>query len=249
MGDDGRHAEAGLRASLAALADPAVAAHSARYFQAGTGGYGEGDRFLGIRVPDLRALARAQRALPLEAVLEHLRSSWHEERLVALLILVEQHRRGAAEARGRIHRAYLAHARFVNGWDLVDTSAEHLVGPHVDPADPALLDRLAGSDSVWERRIAMLATFHWTRKGVVGPALRIADRLVADPHDLIRKAVGWMLREAGKRDPQRLDAFLAERYRRMPRTMLRTAIERLPEGRQQGYLRGEVGMEERPDAA
>jgi 3-methyladenine DNA glycosylase AlkD len=249
MDDAGPRTLAGLTASLTALADPDVAAHAARYFQAGPGGYGEGDRFLGIRVPDLRALARAQRALPLEAVLEHLRSPWHEERLVALLILVEQHRGGSHEARERIHRAYLAHARFVNGWDLVDTSAEHLVGPHVDPAAPTLLDRLAGSDSVWERRIAMLATFHWTRKGAVEPALRIADRLLADPHDLIRKAVGWMLREVGTRDPQRHEAFLAERYRRMPRTMLRTAIERLPEARRQAYLRGEVGIEDRPDAA
>lgn len=240
MGEDVRRALAALPEALAALADPDVAAHSARYFQAGPGGYGEGDRFLGIRVPDLRALARAQRALPLEAVLEHLRSPWHEERLVALLILVEQHRRGSAEARERIHRSYLEHAHFVNGWDLVDTSAEHLVGPHVDPAEPTLLDRLAGSDSVWERRIAMMATFHWTRKGVVEPALRIADRLKGDPHDLIQKAVGWMVREVGKRDPQRFDAFLAERYRRMPRTMLRYAIERLPEVRRQAYLRGEV---------
>jgi 3-methyladenine DNA glycosylase AlkD len=229
-----------LRRALDALRDPHVAAHSARFFQTGPGGYGEGDRFLGIRVPDLRAVARAHRALPLEAVVEHLRSPWHEERLVALLILVEQHRRGSAEVRARIHRIYLEHTRFVNGWDLVDTTAEHLVGPHVDPTDPTLPMRLAGSDSVWERRIAMMATFHWTRKWVFEPALSIADRLQGDPHDLIQKSVGWMVREVGKRDPQRHEAFLAERYGRMPRTMLRYAIERLPEARRQAYLRGKV---------
>lgn len=233
MGED-------LRRALEALSDPKVAAHSARYFKTGPGEYGAGDRFLGIRVPQLRALARAHRSLPLDAVVEHLRSPWHEERLLALLILVDQHRRGSGEARERIHRSYVEHARFVNGWDLVDTSAEHLVGPHVDPADPTLLDRLAGSDSVWERRIAMMATFHWTRKGAVEPALRIGDRLLGDPHDLIHKAVGWMVREVGKRDPQRFDAFLAERYRRMPRTMLRYAIEKLPEDRRRRYLRGEA---------
>jgi 3-methyladenine DNA glycosylase AlkD len=229
-----------VRQALEALRDPVVAAHSARYFKAGPGEYGAGDRFLGIRVPRLRALARAHRALPHEAVLEHLCSPWHEERLLALLILVEQHRRGPAEARERIHRSYLDHTRFVNNWDLVDTSAPLLVGAHVDPQAPELLERLAESASLWERRIAVLASFHWIRRGELEAALRIADRLLGDPQDLIHKAVGWMVREVGKRDPQRFEAFLAERYRRMPRTMLRYAIEQLPEGRRQRYLRGEV---------
>jgi len=229
-----------VRRALDALRDPEVAAQSHRYFKTGPGEYGEGDRFLGIRVPPIRALARSHRTLPLEAVLEHLRSPWHEERLLALLILVEQHRRGDAEARERIHRTYLEHTRFVNNWDLVDTSAEHLVGPHVDPDDLAPLERLAASSSVWERRIAVLATFHGIKRGVFGPTLHVADRLLDDPHDLIHKAVGWMLREVGKRDPGLEEAFLAERYRRMPRTMLRYAIERLPEARRRAYLRGEA---------
>ena len=238
-----------VRRALDALRNDEIAAASQRFFKTGPGEYGEGDRFLGIRVPDLRAVARAQRALPLDDLVEHVRSEWHEERLLALLILVEQHRRGTAEARERIHRMYLEHARYVNNWDLADTSAEHLVGPHVDPDDPTLLDRLAGSDSVWERRIAMMATFHWTKKGVVDPALRIADRLLGDPHDLIHKAVGWMVREVGKRDPQRFEAFLAVRSRRMPRTMLRYAIERLPEARRQRYLQGEVVIDGPPRSA
>lgn len=229
-----------VRRALEALADPAVAAHSARFFRSGPGGYGEGDRFLGIRVPQLRALARTHRALPLADALEHLRSPWHEERLLALLVLVEQHRRGDAEARERLHRVYLEHARFVNNWDLVDTSAPQLVGAQLEPGDLAPLERLAASTSVWERRIAVLATFDWIKRGVFPPTLRLADRLLEDPHDLIHKAVGWMLREVGKRDPARLEAFLADRYRRMPRTMLRYAIERLPEGRRRAYLRGDA---------
>ena len=229
-----------LHQALLALHDPEVAAHSARYFKAGPGEYGAGDRFLGIRVPELRVLARAHRALALEATLEHLRSPWHEERLLALLILVEQYRRGDAEARDLIHRLYLDHARYVNNWDLVDASAPDLVGPQVDPGAPTLLEALSDSDSVWDRRIAIMATLHWTRKGVVDPALHIADRLLADPHDLIHKAVGWMVREAGTRDPERFAAFLAFRYRRMPRTMLRYAIEKLPEARRRRYLRGEA---------
>ena len=218
-----------VRRALEALRDPKVAAHSARYFKTGPGEYGEGDRFLGIRVPQLRVLSRAQRALHLEAVLEHLTSPWHEERLLALLILVEQYGRGDAEARDCIHRAYLDHTCYVNNWDLVDTSAALLVGAHVDPRAPELLERLADSVSVWERRIAVLATLYWIRRGEAGAALRIADRLLGDPHDLIHKAVGWMVREVGKCDPERFETFLAERYRRMPRTMFRFAIEKLPE--------------------
>ncbi|HET6396827.1 MAG TPA: DNA alkylation repair protein [Pseudoxanthomonas sp.] len=227
-----------IRRQLHALADPAVAAGMQRFFKTGPGEYGEGDRFLGIRVPALRRLARAHRALPLDAVLELLRSEWHEARLLALLVLVEQHRRGDGRARAAIHRAYLAHARHVDNWDLVDASAVDLVGPHVDPGDPVLLVRLAGSGSVWERRIAVIATFHWIRRGEFGPALRIAEQLLHDPHDLIHKAVGWMLREVGNRDRTREEAFLASRYHGMPRTMLRYAVERFPEARRRQYLEG-----------
>jgi len=229
-----------VRRALDALSDPAVAATSQRSFKTAPGEYGEGDRFLGVRVPQLRALAREHRSLPLDAVVEHLRSPWHEERLLALLILVEQHRRGTAEARERIHRAYLEHTGVVNNWDLVDTSAERLVGAHLDPGDATLLERLADSVSVWERRIAIMATFHWIKQGTFDPTLHIADRLLGDPHDLIHKAVGWMVREVGKRDPCRHEAFLDGRYRRMPRTMLRYAIERLPEARRKRYLTGDV---------
>lgn len=231
---------AALRRALEALRDDAVAAHARRYFKAEPGGYGEGDHFLGIRVGDLRALARTHRAMPLDTVLDHLRAAWHEERLLALLIMVEQDRRASADVRDRLHRAYLRHTEHVNNWDLVDVSAPQLVGSHVAPTDLALLDLLAASSSLWERRIAMLATLWWTRANNVGPALHVADRLLHDAHDLIHKAVGWLLREALKRDTERVEAFLAERYRTMPRTALRYAIERLPEARRQAYLRGHV---------
>lgn len=227
-----------LEAELAALADPGRAAVLARFFKTGPGGYGEGDRFLGIRVPDVRRVIRRYRGLPLDAILALLRSAYHEVRLAALLLMVDAHRRADARGREAIFHAYLAHADRVNNWDLVDASAEHLVGLHVAPGDPELLLRLAGSGSVWERRIAMLATFHWTKRGEPGPALRLAARLVDDPHDLIHKASGWMLREVGKRDAAALDGFLRAHHAAMPRTMLRYAIERLPPEARRAWLSG-----------
>jgi 3-methyladenine DNA glycosylase AlkD len=185
-----RNELAEVRMALRQAADAADAEFLQRFFKTGPGDYGEGDRFLGIRVPVLRRLSRTHRSLSLDDTLELLRSPWHEERLLALLILVEQYRRGDPDARDAIHRVYLAHTAHINNWDLVDLSAEHLVGAHLDPSDLRLLDTLAASDSVWERRIAMLATFHWIRRGEHRPALHVAARLVADRHDLIHKAVG-----------------------------------------------------------
>lgn len=234
---------AAVRSELARLADPERAVFLQRFFKTGPGEYAEGDRFLGIRVPQLRALAREARGLSTEAALELLRSPWHEERLFALILLVQQHRKAPAAERERIHREYLAHTRWINNWDLVDASAEHLVGGHLDADDAdtvRLLERLAASDSVWERRIAMLATFHWIRRGRFDLALRVAEWLVQDEHDLIQKAVGWMLREVGKRDRREEEAFLARHCATMPRTMLRYAIEHFPPELRAAHLRGEV---------
>src|SRR5690242_3371409 len=175
---------------LRALADPGDAEHLQRFFKTGKGEYGEGDRFLGIRVPQLRSLARRFRELPHEQVLNLLRSRWHEQRLLALLLMVDQYQRGTDAERETIHRAYLHHTEYINNWDLVDSSAEHIVGPRVDPRRPVLLEHLAQSDAVWERRIAMLATFHWIKQNEFRPALRIARLLLNDTHDLIQKAVG-----------------------------------------------------------
>jgi 3-methyladenine DNA glycosylase AlkD len=221
---------------LHALANPKDGEFLQRFFKTGKGQYGEGDRFLGIRVPRVRALVRRYRTLPLEQVLTLLQSPWHEQRLLALLLLVEQYRRGTDGERDAIYRVYLANTQFINNWDLVDSSAEHIVGAHLDPRKLRGFEQLARSDSLWERRIAMLATFHWIKQNEFGPALRVAKMLLRDSHDLIHKAVGWMLREIGKRDLEVEEQFLREHLHEMPRTALRYAIERLPEARRRKYL-------------
>jgi 3-methyladenine DNA glycosylase AlkD len=225
-----------FRARIRALADPVKAEQARRFFRTGPGEYGEGDRFLGIRVPDLRAVVREFRALPWEASTGLLQSEWHEERLAALLHWVQAHERAAPSTRAAIHGAYLSHLSQVNNWDLVDASAEPLVGSHLPRGGGPLLTRLATSPSLWDRRVAMIATFHGIRRGDYAAALRMAKRLRDDPHDLIHKAVGWMLRELGKRDPAVERAFLDEHAARMPRTALRYAIERFPEPERRKYL-------------
>jgi 3-methyladenine DNA glycosylase AlkD len=226
-----------LRKELYALADPADAKFLQRFFKTGPGQYGAGDKFLGLRVPDLRRLVREYPDLEDPQALEMLVSPWHEERLLALLFLVDKYRRGEDTARKRIHRAYLANTRYINNWDLVDASAHYIVGQHLEARNIRLLERLARSGDIWERRIAIVSTFHFIRTGEFRPTLKIAKLLVDDPHDLIHKAVGWMLREVGKRDRRVLDAFLLKYYRKMPRTMLRYAIERHPERMRKQYLR------------
>ncbi len=169
-----------------------------------------------------------------------LQSPWHEERFVALMLMMGLFRKGTAEAREEIYHAYLANTKRINNWDLVDASAEHIVGAHAGRGQLATLKKLARSPDLWERRIAMMSTFHGIRRDEFATALTIAAMLVDDDHELIHKAVGWMLREIGKRDPARERAFLAEHYPQMPRTMLRYAIERFPEAERQRYLRGRV---------
>jgi len=231
---------AAIRAELQELGDPVRATHSLRFFKTGPGEYGEGDKFLGLTVPAMRTLVRKYRALADDAALELLASPWHEERLVALLLLVDGYKHGDDRRRQKIHRAYLANARWINNWDLVDSSAEHVVGPHLEAGDISLLERLARSRNIWERRIAIVSTFHFIKRNEFRPTLKIASILLRDSHDLIHKAVGWMLREVGKRDRKTLDAFLKKHYREMPRTMLRYAIERHPERTRKRYLAGSV---------
>ena len=229
-----------LRAEVYALADPADAIHLQRFFKTAPGEYGAGDRFLGLRVPALRKLVREYRQLNDADALEMLASSWHEERLLALMLLVDGYDRGDESRRERIHRAYLEHTRYINNWDLVDASAEHIVGPHLEAREIALLQRLAKSDDIWERRIAIISTFHFIKRNEFAPTLKIARLLLEDSHDLIHKAVGWMLREVGKRDREVEDTFLKKHYKKMPRTMLRYAIERHPETLRKRYLAGTV---------
>lgn len=227
-----------IGAKLRALGDPRKAEDLQRFFKTGTGEYGEGDVFLGIRVPVLRKLATEYRDLTLGQAKKLLRSAIHEERLLALFILINIFAKGSDVAKRQIYHLYLEHTQFVNNWDLVDASAEHIVGAYLWDKDKAPLLELAGSSLLWERRIAILSTFHFIKRGEFEATLKIARLLLADSEDLIHKAVGWMLREVGKRNPATEEAFLGKHYRKMPRTMLRYAIERFPEEKRRAYLHG-----------
>jgi 3-methyladenine DNA glycosylase AlkD len=234
-----------VRKELKSKADPNKAAILQRFFKTGPGQYGEGDIFIGVMVPQSRQLAKKFSQLPLGEVMRLLYSRIHEERLVALLILALRY--GSAlnnreeEEKEEIVKFYLDHIKQVNNWDLVDLSAPNILGAHlVDSRDNnrrQLLYRLAGSENVWERRIAILATYHFIKKGDFSDTLKIAEMLLQDRHDLIHKAAGWMLREVGKRDTAAEEAFLEKHYSLMPRMMLRYAIERLPENKRRRYMK------------
>jgi 3-methyladenine DNA glycosylase AlkD len=237
---DAVSAVASARLALAELkrcASSARAASSLRFFRTGPGEYGEGDRMLGNTLPQLRALVRRCGAMPLIEIETLLESEWHEARLLALLTMVRRFARADAATRAALRASYLAHTAQINNWDLVDASAEHILGPEIGAEATPLLRRLARSRLLWERRIAMLATYHAIKRGEPGAALEIAGRLLGDEHDLIHKASGWMLREVGKRcDRALLLAFLDRNAAHMPRTALRYAIEHLPKPMQQRYL-------------
>ncbi|MEI8289234.1 MAG: DNA alkylation repair protein [Verrucomicrobiota bacterium] len=227
----------GLRTRLKELASPADAKFLQRFFKTGPGEYGEGDRFIGIRVPVTRKLAREFRDLPRREVVALLQSPIHEERLLALIILVNASQRGDDAERAKIFKLYLAQLDRVNNWDLVDSSAPYIVGPHLLNRSRKILFRLARSQSLWHRRVAVLATLHFIRQGDFTDTLRLAERLRDDEHDLMHKATGWMLREIGKRHVAVLRSFLDQHAALMPRTMLRYAIEKLSERERRRYLR------------
>jgi 3-methyladenine DNA glycosylase AlkD len=208
-----------------------------RFFKTAPGEYGAGDRFIGIRVPVLRRLAREFRALPMRDVTALLHSPIHEERLLALLILVDAYQRADETGRAEIYALYLKNLDRINNWDLVDSSAPYIVGRHLAERSRKILFRLARSKNLWHRRVAMLATFHFIRQNDFADALQLAEKLRDDDHDLMHKAVGWMLREIGKRDLAELQNFLNQHAVLMPRTMLRYAIEKLSERERQRYLR------------
>ena len=225
---------------LREIANPAHAEHAQRYFKTGPGEYAAGDRFLGVRVPVLRKLAGKFREMSLAQTRQLLRSRFHECRLLALIVLVERHKKASDAVRRDIHRLYLDSTAYVNNWDLVDASAAQLVGAHLDGRSHRLLYRLARSSNLWERRIAIIASYHCIRQGEYEHTLQIAELLIDDDHDLIHKAVGWMLREVGNRDRDVAQRFLRRHYRQMPRTMLRYAIERYPPGLRREYLEGRI---------
>lgn len=219
---------ASVRSSLRAVATPARARSNAWFFKTAPGQYGHGDRFLGCTVPQVRAVAKRFRDLPLADVLTVLKSPWHEERLCALILLGDQFRRAKdASAREAIVKAYLRHLQWVNNWDLVDGSAGTILGVWLRDHDRAILDKLVRSKSLWERRVAIIATQGLINAGESEDALRLSELLLGDKEDLMHKASGWMLREVGKRvSPEDLRGFLSKHAAVMPRTMLRYAIER-----------------------
>ncbi len=233
-----------LLTALLALGNAGAAQFATRFFKTGEGEYGAGDKFLGIRVPVLRKVARDFQDVSLEVALPLLRSGWHEARALGLMLLVRLYQRGDEKTQKRIYDLYLKSTKLINNWDLVDMSAEHIVGAWLEgrPAERLrVLNRLAKSKSLWERRIAILSTFHYIKKGEYDETLRIAQLLLKDEEDLIHKAVGWMLREVGKRvGEDKEESFLKRHYRQMPRTMLRYAIERFAEPKRKRYLTGVV---------
>jgi 3-methyladenine DNA glycosylase AlkD len=235
-----------LRKELRALADPCQASILSGFFKTGPGQYGAGDLFLGIRVPVLRMLSQRYRACPLRDLAALLRSKIHEERMVALMILIDRYRRGTDHERESIISLYLGNIRHVNNWDLVDISADKILGRHLAERDRGILYRLARSSSLWERRIAIMATFHFIKMGDITDTLAIAEILLRDGHDLIHKATGWMLREVGKRDLKAELRFLDRHDSVMPRTMLRYAIEKFNGRLKKKYMRRGSGIRRCP---
>jgi 3-methyladenine DNA glycosylase AlkD len=228
-----------VSAALQALANPEKAEFFPRFFKAGKGEYAEGDKFLGVSVPQQRLLVKRFQAIPLAEISKLLKGEWHEERLTGLLLLVSKYTRGDLSTKQACYYMYLAHTAYINNWDLVDSSAEYIVGPWLQdrPEKLNVLQRLARSDSLWERRIAMLATFAYIKQGQAHDAIEIAEILLHDKHDLIQKAVGWMLREMGKRvDRQVLLSFLDQHAADMPRTTLRYAIEHFDPEMRKHYM-------------
>ena len=229
-----------IKRDVRGKANPRQANINQRFFKTGIGEYGEGDQFLGLTVPESRVIAKKYRDCPLDQVAALLQSPMHEERMIALFILINQFVRGEKTARRNIFDIYLRHTHCINNWDLVDASADKIVGAYLSNRSTAILAKLAKSKSLWERRIAIIATLWFIRQGHYDETLKIARLLLRDPHDLIHKAVGWMLREVGKRDRVSEEQFLERHHKTMPRTMLRYAIEKFPEPLRKAYLRNTV---------
>lgn len=223
-----------------ALANPEIAVKSLRFIKAGKGEYGYGDKFLGVRVPVIRLAVKKYQSTPLITAEKLLHSEFHEIRLFALILMVSQFSKSDAEQQGKIFNTYLENTQYINNWDLVDTSAHRIVGPYLENKDRAILYKLAESDSLWERRISILSTFHFIRKNDFKDTLSLSKVLLNDHEDLMHKAVGWMLREVGNRSLKDEVTFLKMHYQTMPRTMLRYAIEKFSKVERQQYLKGEI---------
>lgn len=230
-----------LKAELKGLADEKKAAGYSRFFKTAPGEYGHGDRFYGITVPVQRKLAKKYQGLTFQELSRLLSSKIHEERFLALAILVlnfqKAEKSAASPEKERIYTYYLDHVEFINNWDLVDTSAPHIVGTYLLGKDRGVLYEFARSNHLWKKRISILSTLAFIRAGEFQDTIDIAKILLKDEHDLIHKAVGWMLREMGIRNKKLLQAFLKDHLSQMPRTMLRYAIEKFPEKERKAFLR------------
>ena len=211
---------------------------AARFFKTGPGQYGEGDIFLGLRAKEMHQMSKEHSSLPFKDLRILLRSPIHEDRLLALLILVRQAAKSDSGVKEKIYKLYLAHTRYINNWDLVDASARDIVGGHLADKSRQPLVRLAVSKNMWERRISIVATHYFIGRGEFADTTRIALLLLGDKEDLIHKAVGWMLREVGKKHQPTLEVFLRRHGKVMPRTSLRYAIERFPKELRVAYLTG-----------
>ncbi|MBS3100170.1 DNA alkylation repair protein [Candidatus Pacearchaeota archaeon] len=225
-----------LKKELNSIANPEKAQILQRFFKTGKGEYGEGDIFLGIIVPEQRKIAKKYSDLTLNALKELLNSEIHEHRLISLFILINKYKKSDEAEKKKIFDFYLLNTRKINNWDLVDLSAPNIVGEYLANKNKDILYSLAKSDNLWEKRIAVLSTFSFIKEKNFNNSLKISEMLLNDKHDLIHKAVGWMLREIGKRNVNSEKEFLDKHYKVMPRTMLRYAIEKFPEEERKRYM-------------
>lgn len=229
-----------LRIKIKTLGNPETAKTMLWFFKTGKGEYGEGDVFAGLKVPVQRKLAKEFRDLSLNDLKVLISSPVHEERLISLFILVDKYEKGDEIVKKKVFSFYMRNRKSVNNWDLVDLSAPKIMGKHLLNAEKSILFKLSESKNLWERRISILSTYEFIRNEKYDTTLKIARKLLSDKHDLIHKAVGWMLREVGKKNLSVEEKFLKSNYKKMPRTMLRYAIEKFPEAKRKKYLQGKI---------
>jgi 3-methyladenine DNA glycosylase AlkD len=227
-----------LQKEIKLRADPIWAKKAAGYFKTGPGEYAEGDVFIGISNPKMRKLSKKYSKIQIDEIKYLINSLIHEERLLGLLIMIEQFDKADFKVKEKLYKIYISNFKKINNWDLVDLSAPNIVGKYLFDKDRAILQALARNKSLWARRIAIIATQHFIRNNQFDDTINLATILLNDKEDLIHKAVGWMLREVGKRDLLILEKFLTQNYSKMPRTMLRYAIEKFSTSKRQKYLKG-----------
>ncbi|HLF53692.1 MAG TPA: DNA alkylation repair protein [Candidatus Nanoarchaeia archaeon] len=230
-----------IQIALRKLSKPEKIPTYQNFFKTGKGEYAEGDIFIGVTVPDTRKVAQSFISTPLDELVPLLNSKIHEDRMCGLMIIAYKYQKlSNSEEQKKLVDFYLKHRYAANNWDLIDCIVDRILGPWLLDKDKTILYDFAKSSSLWERRMAIISTFHFIKNNKFEDTIKISEILLSDKHDLIHKAVGWMLREMGKRDIKKLESFLKKHSRNMPRTMLRYAIERFPEERRQGYLKGEI---------